>query len=71
MPVHRSSTSTVVSGSCSLELHEELLLDQMTGPLPSCPDCGIDGMYLASWTPYRTVHRIVCAVCFHTFWSAP
>jgi hypothetical protein len=43
----------------------------MTGPLPACPDCGMDGMFLASWTPFRTVQRIVCAVCFHSFWEAP
>lgn len=71
MHSHRTSTSTVVGGSTTLDRHEELLLDQMTGPLPPCPTCGMDGMFLASWTPVRTVQRIVCAVCFYSFWEAP
>ena len=66
-----SSTSAVLSGNAELERHEEILLDQMTAVLPVCPECGCDGFFLTAWSPLRTVHRIICAVCFHTFWEAP
>lgn len=71
MPIQGSSTSIPLSGFDHLAPHEELLLEQLCDPLPECPDCGCPGLFLASWTPWRTVKRIVCGICFRTAWESP
>lgn len=71
MGSHRTSTTTVVSGSGDLEAHEELLLDQMTADLGPCPCCGVEHVFLTFWTPWRTVHVIVCALCGTQRWASP
>jgi len=66
-----TATSTVLGGQTELERHEELLLEQMTAHLKACRCCGTDGLYIAAWTPFRTVKRILCAVCLEQMWVAP
>lgn len=70
MAAHRTAT-TVAFGEAHLEHHEAVLIEQMTANLPKCPDCGTDGMFLTMWTPFRTVQRILCAICLRSMWEAP
>lgn len=65
-----SSLSVPLSGFGPLSYDEELLLEQLCDPLPECSDCGCPGLFLAAWTPWRTVRRIVCAVCFRLAWES-
>lgn len=71
MPPQPTTSHLHTSGTRPLERHEVTLLEQMTAEFDECPDCGTDGQFVASWTPWETVHRIVCATCLHTFWAAP
>lgn len=71
MPIHDRATSVAVGGTGQISRDESKLLEQMTAPLGECPDCGTDGMFMTIWTPFRTVQRILCAVCLRSMWEAP
>ncbi len=68
---HQPTDQLIARGCDHLEAHEVMLLEQMTAPFGACSDCGLDGLYITAWTPFRTVRRIACAQCLNTYWSAP
>lgn len=71
MPPKHTTTSVVVGGATQLAPDEAMLLEQMTAPLGPCPTCSTEDLFLTFWTPFRTVHVIVCAVCGEQRWTAP